>query len=80
MIGSGGCDADDCDDVFADTHSCSADEEKFTTTEVIDCPDTGQSRDDVDNVGDDGDDEGVFNTSLSEEGGSVVENELLLEE
>jgi hypothetical protein len=80
LIGSGGRDADDRDNVFADTHSRSADEEKFTTTEVIDCPDTGKSRDDIDDVGDNGDDEGVFNTSLSEESRSVVENELLLEE
>ena len=80
MIGSGGCDTDDCDDVFANTHSCCADEEKFTTTEVIDCPDTGQSRDDIDDIGDNGDDEGVINTSLSEKGRSVVENELSLEE
>jgi hypothetical protein len=43
LVGSWGCDADDCDDVFANTHSCCADEEELSATEVIDCPDTRES-------------------------------------
>lgn len=67
---------DDGDNIFADAHASSTDEEKLTATEIIDCPHTGDGGNDVDNIGNDRDDERIGDTGLSEESGSVVEDKL----
>ena len=75
-VGGGSRNTDNGDNVFADAHTGSSDEEELTASEVINCPHARESRDDIDNVGHDRDDERVRDTSLSEECGSVVEDEL----
>jgi len=76
LISRGCCNTDNGDNVLADTHSGGSNEEEFATSEVIDCPDTWNGGDDVDDIGDDTDDERILNTGLNEEGRSIVENEL----
>jgi hypothetical protein len=76
LVVRGGCNTDNGDNIFADTHTGSTDEEEFTATEIIDCPHTGDGGNDVYNIGDDGDDERIGDTGLSKEGGSVVEDKL----
>lgn len=72
------CDAqsDSSDDDLRDGHSGGTLEEEEATSEAVDGPDTGESHNDVDDVGDDGDDEGVPDAAVPEERGTVVEDEV----
>lgn len=68
--------ADDGDDELTDAHADGAEEEQRSTTPFLDHVETGKSRADVDDVGDQTDDEGVGNAGVLEEGGTVVEDEV----
>jgi hypothetical protein len=69
-------DTKDGDEVFADTHTSSTDQEKLPATYAIDCEDTGDSHTDVNDVGGDGDQERILDTSIREVKGTVVEDEV----
>ncbi len=76
LVGDGDGDTDDGDQVLADQHTSCSDEEETATTDVVDCPEGGDGHYYVDDVGDDGDDEGVGEARVGEEGRSVVEDEV----
>jgi hypothetical protein len=67
-----GC-AHDRDDQLADTHAHSTEHEKRTTTPFLDHVETGEGGNDVDNVSDQGDHEGVSNSRVLEECCAVVD-------
>lgn len=65
------------DDVLADTHTKRADQQHRTTAELVDGVETRQGGDDVDDVGDDGQDKRVWKRLLAGEvRGAVVEDEV----
>jgi len=74
ICGSGN--ANDGHNVFTETHARGANEKEFTTAEIVNCPHTRECRNDIDDVGDDGDNKWIRDTSLGEECGSVVEDKL----
>lgn len=59
LIFDGDGDTDDSDEVLADAHSDCTPDEKRTTTESLDCPHARDSHEDVDDVGGDGNEEGI---------------------
>lgn len=67
-----GC-AHDRDDQLRDAHAHGTEHEKRATTPFFDHVETGEGGDDVDNVGDQGDDEGVLDSGVLEEGCAVVD-------
>jgi len=69
-------DTDNSNDELADGHNNGSGQKHVSSTGSIDHEDTGDSTDDIDNVGDDGNDEGVGDTRSLEEGGTVVEDEV----
>lgn len=69
--------AGDGDDELAHGHADGAEQEQLAATPLLDEPQTGEGRDDVDAGGDHGDDKGVVDASVLEEGGTVVEDEVL---
>ena len=69
-------DTDDSDQELADAHADRTDQKQPPTTEPLDTPHPGKSHEHVDDVGGDGDQEGVRNTRVLEEHGAVVENEV----
>lgn len=69
-------DTNDGHEIFADTHDSGTPKEKRTTTETLDTPNTGEGHTDVDNIGGDGDQEGVADTGVGEESSTVVEDEV----
>jgi hypothetical protein len=73
---SWGRNTNDCDQVFAEAHSSSTDEEQTTATDSVNCPDTRDGHSDVDDVGGDLDKEGVLDAGVLEERGAVVEDEV----
>lgn len=84
VVGGRCCDTSGCDNVLRDTHTESTGKEDGTTTEAVNGPETREGGDDVDNVGDDGEDEGtgqpldgrVGRSVSAEVGGTVVEDEV----
>ena len=76
FVGCSSRNTDNGDNVLTNTHTGGTDEEEFTTTEIIDCPHTGESRDNIDDIGNDSNNEGVGNTGLGKECGSIVKDEL----
>lgn len=64
--------ADNGDDELAHQHAEGAVDEQRATANLFNGPEGDGGRDDVDDVGDDGDEKRVFNTDLLEEGGAVV--------
>lgn len=68
----------DGDDQFADSHPGGTEDEKLAATDALHHPHARDSGCDVDDVGDDGEDEGVAagDTGGQEEGGAVVEDEV----
>lgn len=71
-VGVDGC-ADDGDDELRDAHSDSTEHEQRTTTPFLDHVETGEGGDDVDDACDQGDDEGVLDAGVLEEGCAVVD-------
>lgn len=70
-------DTDDGDEELADQHTKGTPEEKRTTTNLLHCVERDGGRADVDESEDEGDDEGVADsTSRLEEDGGVVEDEV----
>jgi len=59
-----------------DSHTDGTEEEKVTATPLLDKVETGEGGSDVDAGSNHGDDEGVVDTGVLEEGCSVVENEV----
>jgi len=76
LVGDGDGYSDDGDQVLAYQHTGCSDEEETATSDVVDCPKGGDGHYYVDDVGDDGDDEGVGEARVGEEGSSVVEDEV----
>ncbi len=64
------------DDKLGDAHADSTEEEKRTTTPLLDHIKTWEGREDVDDVGDQADDERILNTRALEERSTVVEDEV----
>lgn len=65
-------------DELTDTHSNGAEEQELTSTELLDEVQAGKSRDNVDGVGDDLNDEASLSeTCVLEVLGSVVEDKVL---
>jgi hypothetical protein len=56
-----------------DAHAYSTEHEERATTPFLDHVQAGEGGDDIDNVGDQGDDEGVLNSRVLEEGCAVVD-------
>lgn len=75
-VADGNGDTDDGDEVLAQAHADGTDEEKTTATEAFDTPHTGEGHDDVNDVGDDGDNERILDARILEEGRAVVEDEV----
>lgn len=73
---NGDGDADDCDEVLANTHNDGTPDEERATTKSLDTPHTGESHEDVYDVGSDGSEEGVGDTRVGEECSTVVEDEV----
>lgn len=71
-----GSNTDDGDDVLADAHADGAHQKERPATHSLNEIHTGQGGDDVDNVGNDADDEGVVDAGLLEELCAVVEDEV----
>jgi len=69
-------DADDGDQELANAHPGGTDQEQPPTTEPLDAPHPRKCHKHVDDVGGDGDQEGVLNTRILEEDGAVVEDEV----
>jgi len=69
-------DTHDGDQELANTHAGGTDQEQPPTTKPLNTPHARKSHEDVDNVGGDGDQEGVMNTRVLEEHGTVVEDEV----
>lgn len=69
-------DTDDGDDELADTHSDGTNEEKASATELLNTVHTEGGHANIDDVGGDRDQEGVGDTGVLEEDGSVVEDEV----
>lgn len=67
---------DDGDDQLRHTHANGTEQQKRATTPLLDHVKTGEGRHDVDDVGDQGDHEGVLDAGVLEEGGAVVEDEV----
>lgn len=70
-VGSGG--ADDGDGEFAEEHEDGAVDEEGASAEALNGVEGERGGADVDDVDDDGDEEGVADAGLLEEGGSIVE-------
>lgn len=73
-VGEG--DTADGDDVFTEAHTDGTDEEKPSTTETFNTPDTREGHSDVDDVGGDRNEEGVGDTRALEERRTEVEDEV----
>ncbi|KFZ08750.1 hypothetical protein V501_05831 [Pseudogymnoascus sp. VKM F-4519 (FW-2642)] len=72
-----GRDADDADDKLCDDHAHGAEDEDAATAEALHDPEGGRGAEDVDEGGDEGDEEGIFNRAEGgEEDGSKVEDEV----
>jgi len=67
---------DDGDQELANTHAGGTDQEQPSTTEPLDTPHTRESHEHVYDVGGDSDQEGVTDTRVLEERGTVVEDEI----
>lgn len=65
----------DSDDELAHQHDGGTPDEDSATAETLNHPEGSRGGDNVDEVGDEGDQEGVINTNGLEEGGTVVEDE-----
>jgi hypothetical protein len=63
-------------DELADSHANGTEEQKLAATPLLDEPQTGNSRSNVDAGSDHGNDEGVLDTSVLEEACAVVEDEV----
>jgi len=61
---------------LADAHTDGTKEEEVATTHLLNHPKTGESGDDVDQVSDETDEEGVLDTSVLEELSSVIKDEV----
>ena len=59
------------DNELADEHAGGADEQEAAASRAVDEPDAGDGHADVNDVGGDGDEEGVINTGVLEERGTV---------
>jgi len=68
--------ADDGDDELAHAHADGAEEEERAPAPLLDHVEAGKGGEDVDDVGDQADDEGVGDAGALEEGGAVVEDEV----
>ena len=68
-------DANDRDEILANTHDGSAVEEERAATEPLDTPHTRKGHEHVDDVGGDRDQEGVLDTRVLEEGRAVYESQ-----
>ena len=66
----------DSNDELREAHASSTDEEEAATTELVDEGQRADGDDGVDDVADDGDDEGVADAGLLEERRAVVEDEV----
>lgn len=75
VAGEGG--ADTGDDELADGHADGSEHEQVATAPFLDHPETGEGGADVDDVGDEGDGEAVGDAGVLEEGGAVVDWEVL---
>lgn len=67
-------DTNDSDDVFRETHANGANDQKTSATNAIDELNTNDGRSSVDDIGNDGNREGVADTSRLEEGRSATRN------
>jgi hypothetical protein len=75
-LGSGKSSSDGTDNKLADQHPDGTPDEKLAATELLDTIESDGGGNDVDQVGDERDQERVFNAGLLEEGRSVVEDEV----
>lgn len=75
VLGTDG-DSDGGDDELRDGHSEGSVEEEKATSIAVDSPDSWQCHDNVDDVCNYRDDEGVADATVLEEGGAVVEDEV----
>ena len=75
-IGGGDRDTDDGDEEFAGAHTGSTDQEQPPTAEPLDTLHARKRREAADDVGGNGDQEGVRNIRVLEEHGAVVEDEV----
>ena len=66
----------DGDDVFAQTHANSTNEKEATTAEAFNTPHSRNGHNHIDDVGNDGNDEWVFDSGILEEGGAIVKDEV----
>jgi hypothetical protein len=66
----------DGDDELADTHAGSADDEETTTADLVDKGQRADGRNGVDDITNDGNDEGVRHARRLEERRAVVEDEV----
>jgi len=75
-VGGRDRDANDGDQELANAHAEGADQEQPSAAEPFDTPHAWESREHVDDVDGDGDQEGVGNAGLLEEHGTIVDDEV----
>ena len=75
-LGAGQGSADGADDELADQHKTGTPDEQLAAAKLLDAIEGDRGGDDVDQVGDERDEEGVLDARLLEEGGTVVEDEV----
>ena len=75
LVVDGDSNANDRDEVLADTHDGGTVEEERAATEPLDTPHTRKGHEHVDDVGGDRDQEGVLDTRVLEEGRAVYESQ-----
>lgn len=73
---NGDSDTNNSDDVFADKHASSTDEEQATTSDMVNSPQSWNSHSNVYDIGCDRNRKGIWDACAFEECGAVVENKV----